>query len=126
MNFIKESIVDGKLIGRKGLAERKSKLMNRVELAYCWEDIQEHVPRKLDNDLYSSKEFFEWLGSFDMRECLQGVKISAFPRLFLYSIFDLLAPISCLLPMKVKNIVREAFHLFFEGGARVRVPKFGF
>jgi len=35
-----------------------------------WNDIQRHIPNKLSNDMYNSKEFFEWFRDFDLSENL--------------------------------------------------------
>jgi len=114
LNFVKGSLINAKFFGRKALAERRAKLINRIYPVFEWEDIQNHIPEIIDNDLYDSKKFFEWFKYFDIRRCSEHIKISQLPRLFLYSMFDLLAPINCLLPRKIRHMIRQSFHFFFE------------
>lgn len=111
LGYVKKRILDGKIAARKGLAESRVQLINRIGTRGEWEDIQNHIPKNIDNDIYSSKVFFEWLRSFDIRSHLERVRISAFPRLILYSIFDLLAPFNSILPMKVRGIIRRVFDI---------------
>jgi hypothetical protein len=109
LGYIKKRILAGKIVARKRLVENRIESNNRIGTRGEWEDIRNHIPKNIDSDIYSSKVFFEWLRSFDIRSHLQEVRISAFPHLFLYSVFDLLAPFDSRLPMKVRGILRWIF-----------------
>jgi len=122
LNLIKESLINAKLFGRKALAERRGKVVIRIYPAYEWEDIQSHIPKIIDNDLYDSKKFFEWFRDFNIRRCVEHIKISQLPRLFLYSMFDLLAPIHCLFPRKIRHMIR--WFLFLSGFYSLGPPKY--
>jgi hypothetical protein len=111
--LIKKILQSGGYFGRRGIAERPAKLINRLYPIFEWEDIQLHLPKKIDHNLYDSLSFFEWFRCFDIRKRVSQIKLSQIPRLFLYSFFDFLAPASSLLPSRVQSFLRRSFDYFF-------------
>jgi len=49
-----------------------------------WTDIQRHIPKTFTNDMYNSKEFFEWFRGFDLSEKFARKN----PRYWLLLIFE--------------------------------------
>jgi hypothetical protein len=66
-----------------------------------WKDIQQHIPQVISHNLYDSKEFFEWLKTFDIQGTLRKRKINdaikKFPLFYTYY----------KLPNEVRNKVKK-------------------
>jgi len=114
LSNIKKVLEAGGFFGRKGLSERPAKLVNRLYPIFEWEDIQQHLPKTLDHDLFGSEEFFGWFRDFDIRKKAEQIKASQIPKLLIYSYFDFLAPVSILLPKKMQSLLRRSFEVFFD------------
>lgn len=113
LNYVKESLEKGLFFSKKGIAERPIKLINRIYPIFEWEDIQLNLPSEFESNMYQSADFFDWFRNFDIRKRANKISITKLPRLFLYSIFDLLAPISTILPRKIRKMLRRSFDYFF-------------
>ncbi|MDG6223250.1 MAG: hypothetical protein QCH99_08320 [Candidatus Bathyarchaeota archaeon] len=114
VGYIKKSLERGVFFSKKGLIERPVKMINRIYPIFEWEDIQQNLPSEFKEDEYGSESFFEWFKSFDVKERANKIGLVDFPKLFLYSIFDLLAPISFIFPSKMQNMLRASFDYFFK------------
>ena len=44
----------------------KGRFEDEENSMFMWTDIQKHIPEQLNNDIYDSKEFFEWFREFDL------------------------------------------------------------
>ncbi len=113
LKYIKKILQTGGFFGRRGMAERPAKLINRLYPIFEWEDIQKHMSENFDHNLYNSREFFEWFRFIDIRNRAIQIKLSQIPRLLLYSFFDFLAPISMVFPKKIQSFLRKTFDYFF-------------
>jgi len=65
----------------------KGKLKLDDDNFFFFRDIQEHIPEKLDHDLYHSKEFFEWFKDYDLRRNYKKHRIKNLVPLSLYRIY---------------------------------------
>lgn len=110
---IKKILESGGFFGRRGICERPAKVINRLYPIFEWEDIQKHLPKTFNQNLYDSEEFFEWFRCFDIRKRVTQIKPSQIPSLFLYSFFDFLAPVNIMLPKKIQGLLRKSFDYFF-------------
>jgi len=110
---IKESLDNAEYFKRMTLVERGEKSFNRLYPVVEWKDIQDHIPETIDDNLYGSKEFFEWLRDFDIMENAKKIKLSQMPRLFLRSFFASLEPLIHLFPNRVQKITNQIFKTIF-------------
>ena len=113
LDYIRESLETGKFFGRRAIAERPIKLINRFYPIFEWDDIKTNVNIDLVKDLYGFKKFLDWFNGFDVKKEVSRIRLTQVPKLFLYSIFDFLAPINPLLPKKIRDILRRSFNFFF-------------
>jgi len=113
LNYIKDSLERGKFFGRRGLAERPVKLINRLYPVFEWEDIQQNLSLDFKEDMYLSASFFKWFRDFDIKERANRVSLTKLPKLLLYSLFDMLAPLSAIFPRQIQYVLRLSFNYFF-------------
>ena len=113
LDYFKKVLQSGGFFGRRGIIERPAKLINRLYPIFEWQDIQLHLPKTFDHNLYDSVEFFEWFRHFNIQKKVTQIKLSQIPRLMLYSFFDLLAPASIILPKRMQIFLRKSFDYFF-------------
>ena len=114
LSYIKKSLQNGGFFGRRGIAERSVKLIDRIYPIFEWEDIQRHLPEQINwDDNYGSMNFLNWFRHFDIRRRATRINLHKFPQLILYSFFDFLAPASPILPKKIQNLLRFVFNRLF-------------
>jgi hypothetical protein len=112
LNCIKESLEKGVFFSKRGLVERPIKLVNRIYPIFEWEDIQRNVPSDF-KDMYGSTRFFDWFKDFDIKNRANKISFTKIPKLFVFSVFDLLAPLITILPRQIQNLLRSSFDYFF-------------
>jgi len=74
-SLIRQRFLKKRFFNRK-LAERIGDFYDRIGETYHWKDLQESIPRVIENDLYGSKRFFEWFKSFDTSKYVQNLEKS--------------------------------------------------
>jgi len=84
----------------------KGKLKLSDDYFFLFRDIQEHIPEKLDHDLYYSKEFFEWFKNYDLRRNYKKHRIKSLALLSLYRIYYRL-------PKSFQNVIFTLNALFY-------------
>lgn len=63
--------------------ERQSLGLGRI---YQWRGIQKHIPKKLNHNLYNSKEFFKWFKNFEIPETPKSKGIQTYLLSFYYKL----------------------------------------
>jgi hypothetical protein len=113
LNYIKDSLKKGVFFSKRGLIERPVKMINRIYPIFEWEDIQKNLSSDFEDDQYKSVNFFGWFRNFNVKERANKISFTKLPKLFLYSVFDLLAPLSVILPVQLQNLLRSSFDYLF-------------
>jgi len=109
-DFIKESFINGSLLKRRNLVERKGQLYIRMADVFLWQDIQKHVPETIaDSNIHG--EFFKWFRDFNVLEHSQRISPMRLPRLLLGSVVQILAPLNSYFPNNLRKINRAVFRL---------------
>lgn len=75
---LKEAFIKGRLFRKKWVVESEAQFWARMVEPYYWQDIQKHIPEKIETGSWDSdhhvKEFFEWFRTFNIQEYQQRVK----------------------------------------------------
>lgn len=104
-DFIKHLIIKNRLIKRKLLIQTQGALIENDSVLFFWKDIQNHIPSNLDNALYNSSSFFDWLKNFDLDYYDTHVNLFDLPRLLVANTGFYLYPYYSRLPCRFKNFI---------------------
>ncbi len=83
---------------KKRLLKDKHKILSMAVDIFLWDEIKESIPDQITHNLYNSKQFFEWLRTFDL-PLKKRQTISNFTRSvrILY----------CYLPKRIRTLIRK-------------------
>jgi len=64
--------IDGNFFGKLKADITQGHVIKDLTDFLLWRDIQMHVPKKIDHDLYNSKVFFEWFRDFNIVKSIKN------------------------------------------------------
>jgi len=101
--FIRKCLVNGCLFKKKLVNNQRGQIIEEDSILFFWKDIQKYIAEGTPDDLYGSKEFFEWLKKFETDEYISEIKFHEIPRLTLATAAFYAYPFYCNIPYSVRN-----------------------